>query len=62
MREYPPRPNTFPHHETDDTYFLVFHRMRDITVWGSWHMGTSPLNSAIWSKWRFLLATSNYSQ
>lgn len=52
MREYPPRPNTFPHHETDDTYFLVFHRMRDITVWGSWHMGTFPLNSAIWSKWR----------
>lgn len=60
MREYPAILNTFPHHQTKDTYFMVFHREREIGRFSPWRLGTFHINSAKWSLWKKNLRKHNF--
>lgn len=60
MHEYSPSLNTFPHQHTEDTYFMVFHREREIGLFSAWRLGTFHINSARWSLWKKNLRKYNF--
>lgn len=60
MHEYPASLNTFPHGKNEDTYFMVFHREREIGLFSAWRLGTFHINSARWSLWKKNLLKYNF--
>lgn len=52
MHEYPASLNIFPHHHAKDTYFMVFHRERELGGFSPWRLGTFHIHSPKWSLWK----------